>query len=581
MPVVAALVAMSLIRLRQVSKRYGRNQVLRDVFYRLGPGDRTGLLGRNGSGKTTVLRLILGREEPSEGEIEVAADLRIGYFSQFSELSGEASIESVLREVFEPIRRIEADLADVARALGEGAVGDRQKGLLKRYEALTAEMEYRDGWTCEHRIDTALSRLGFSQRHRTMPVDHLSGGWRNRAALAKILLEAPDVLLLDEPTNFLDFDGLAWLESWLRQFRGAALLVSHDRHFLDRAVNRVVEIQNHRFHEYDCGFVEFVRRKRGKTRQLEREFRHAEELLAFEAEAIRDRREAARNPSRALSRRLADIRKRQAPREVDTIVTGIYRGMRTSDELCEVTQLSKRYRGQTLFDDLDFTLHRGDRLVVVGPNGCGKTTLLRVLRNEVAPDTGRVHWKLGHPYVDYNAVLDGLDPKATVTRKVNFEGLAHRAPRKQVHRFLELLQFSAMDLQQEIGTLSGGQRARVALALSLLSGAPVVILDEPTNHLDVTATQVMERALVHFPGAVIVVSHDRFFIDKVATRLLVFEGDGRASTANANWTLWQASRDTDADDASRLKKSANRRGQNSTPGHSGRDMAAAAETGVE
>ncbi len=536
---------MSLIRLRQVSKRYGRNQVLRDVFYRLAPGDRTGLLGRNGSGKTTVLRLILGREEPSGGEIEVAADLRIGYFSQFSELSGEASIESVLREVFEPIRRIEAELADVARALGEGAAGDRQNRLLKRYEALAAEMEHRDGWTCEHRIDTALSRLGFSHRHRTMPVDHLSGGWRNRAALAKILLEAPDVLLLDEPTNFLDFDGLAWLESWLGQFRGAALVVSHDRHFLDRAVNRVIEIQNHRFHEYDCGFVEFVRRKRGKTRQLEREFRHEEELLAFEAEAIQDRREAARNPSRALARRLADIRKRQAPREVDTIVTGIYRGMRTADELCEVTRLSKRYGGQTLFDDLDFTLHRGDRLVVVGPNGCGKTTLLRVLRNEVAPDAGRVHWKLGHPCVDYNAVLDGLDPQATVTRKVNFEGLAHRAPRKQVHRFLELLQFSAMDLQQEIGTLSGGQRARVALALSLLSGAPVVILDEPTNHLDVTATQVMERALVHFPGAVIVVSHDRFFIDKVATRLLVFEGNGRASTVNANWTLWQASRGTD------------------------------------
>ncbi len=264
---------MSLIRLRQVSKRYGRKQVLRDVFYRLAPGDRTGLLGRNGSGKTTVLRLILGREEPSQGEVEVAADLRIGYFSQFSELSGAASVESVLREVFEPIRRIEADLADVARALaestarpsggnagpgaaralGEDASGDRQDRLLKRYEALTAEMEHRDGWTYEHRIDTALSRLGFSRRHRTMPIDHLSGGWRNRAALARILLEAPDVLLLDEPTNFLDFDGLAWLESWLGQFRGAALVVSHDRHFLDRAVNRVVEIQNHRFHEYDCG----------------------------------------------------------------------------------------------------------------------------------------------------------------------------------------------------------------------------------------------------------------------------------------------------------------------------------------
>ena len=492
--------------------------MLRDVFYRLAPGDRTGLLGRNGSGKTTVLRLILGQEEPSGGEIEVAADLRIGYFSQFSELSSEASIESVLREVFQRIQQIEADLADVAGALEAGAGRDRLDEHLKRYEALTAEMEHRGGWTYEHRIDTALSRPEFSDRHRTLPIDHLSGGWRNRAALARILPEEPDVLLLDEPTDFLDFDGLAWLETWLNQFKGAALVVSHDRYFLDRAVNRVVEIQNHRFHEYDCGFVEFVRRKRGKARHLEREFRHEEELLAFEAEAIQDRREAARNPSRALARRLANIRKQQAPCEVDTIVTGIYRGLRTADEFCEVTQLSKSYGAQTLFEDLDFTLRRGDRLVVVGPNRCGKTTLLRVLRNEVAPDAGRVHWKLGDPYVDYNAVLDGLDPKATVTRKVNFEG-------------------------HPLGRPTGPRRPGPVTAVG---GAGGDSRRADTNHLDVVATQVMERALVHFPGAVLVVSHDRFFIDKVATRLHAFEGGGRASIVNTNWTLWQASRDTGA-----------------------------------
>ncbi len=316
--------------------------------------------------------------------------------------------------------------------------------------------------------------------------------------------------------------------------------MSHDRDFLDKVVTQVVEIENYRFQEHEGGFAEYIRKKRVRTKQRERQFRFEAELLAFEAEAIHDRQEAAKNHNASLTRRLAHIKKEVAPREVDTIVTGIYAGIRSADDLCEVVHVSKQYEADALFENLGFEVHKGDRLAVLGPNGCGKTTLMKVLREEIPPDTGRVTWKAGEGYIDYNMVLDGLDPQRTVTRLVNYEGLAHRAPRKHVNRFLHLLGFSEADLYQKIGTLSGGERARVALALCLLSGAPVVLLDEPTNHLDMKSTQVMERALTHFPGAIVVVSHDRFFLDKVATRLLVFEGSGRVELVSGNWTQWSA-----------------------------------------
>ena len=528
---------MSLIRLDEVSKRFDRRQVLRKVFFRL---EKVGLVGNNGSGKTTVLRMILGREEPSEGQIDKENELRIGYFSQFSELSGDVSIEHVLADLLASIKATEDALRQTEDALSRNPGGSKLDRLLKDYESLMARVEAQDGWTYQHRIDTVLSKLGFSDVYRSRPIGQLSGGWRNRAALAKILLEAPDVLLLDEPTNFLDLEGLSWLEGWLGQFGGAVILVSHDRDFLDKVVTRVVEIENYRFQDYAGGFVEYIQKKRLRTKQLERQFQFEQELLAFEAEAIHDRREAATDPTGSLKRRLANIKKEIAPREVDKIVTGIYSGLRSVNDLCEVGQISKSYGDHALFQRLSVEIHKGERIAVVGPNGCGKTTLMKVLRGEIRPDDGRVNWKIGDAYVDYNRVLDELDPQDTVTHKVNVEGLGHRAPRKHVNRFLQLMQFSEMDLKQRIGTLSGGQKARVALALSLLSGSPVVLLDEPTNHLDMRSTQVMERALAHFPGAIVVVSHDRFFIDKVANRLVVFDGHGKVEIVNGNWTTWSA-----------------------------------------
>ena len=232
------------------------------------------------------------------------------------------------------------------------------------------------------------------------------------------------------------------------------------------------------------------------------------------------------------------LRSRSRPRPVDKVITDVYEKLYVKQDLCEVTGLSKAYDEQVLFENLSFSVHRGDRIAIIGANGSGKTSLLRVLVEDEPADEGQVVWTKNTHFAYYNQILAELDLNDTVTHAVNIADLAFLAPRKKINRFLSMMQFSEMDLTQRIGTLSGGQQARVALAKSLLSGASVLILDEPTNHLDVTSTQVMERALAHFPGAVIVVSHDRFFIDKIATRLLVFEGNGQVETFNGNWTIW-------------------------------------------
>ena len=315
---------------------------------------------------------------------------------------------------------------------------------------------------------------------------------------------------------------------------------------MDTVVTRLVEIENYHLHEYDGGYTQYVREKPMRQRRMKRQFQYEQELLAYESEAIRDREDARRNPTDHMKRKLANIKRSVEPKPVDRILTGIYRGVTAPDILCRVENLSKGYDGETLFSDLSFEVHCGERLAVVGANGCGKSTLLNILTETGVPDTGEVRWGRGDvPYSYFNAIRDNLNLDDTVTHAVNISGLGDRAPRKQVNRFLSLMRFSEMDLRQKIGTLSGGEQARVALAMCLLSGAPLVILDEPTNHLDLTSSQVMERALAHYPGGVIVVSHDRFFVDKVATRLLVFEGGStQPRFVSGNWSTWQASNES-------------------------------------
>ena len=524
---------MSLIRLQDVTVRFGNATLLRDLFFRLDSGDRVGVIGKNGSGKTTILRLILGQVVPDAGTVTLESGTRVGYFSQFSELDGAATIIEVLDDLFGEIRALETELAaidgEIAEIAADASAGDQLDRLIHRQAALFEDMDRLDGWDYKRRIDTTLTTLGFDDAHRNSAIDDLSGGWRNRAALAKILLESPDVLLLDEPTNYLDVAGVEWLEAWFRSFRGAAIIVSHDRKFLDAIVSRIVEVENARLQEYPGDFAEYVVQKQFRLKSLEQQFQHESELLAFEAEGIADRREAAKASSRSLGNQLAKIKKSRAPRPVDRIITEIYGGLYVKDSLCRVERLGKAYGERTLFSELDFEIRRGDRIVVLGSNGSGKTTLLRILAGEETPDSGAVVWAKGTGVVSYNGMLAELDDADTVSHAVGAlpGSLAFSATKKAVNRFLAMFQFSEADLKEKIGNLSGGQKARVAMAQCLLSGASVLLLDEPTNHLDLSSTQVMERALLHFPGAIVVVSHDRFFSEKVANRQIVFGADAK------------------------------------------------------
>jgi ATP-binding cassette subfamily F protein 3 len=528
---------MSILRFNNVTKSYGTAPVLREIFWSLDPGEKVGLIGANGTGKTTVLKLVLGQEQPDSGTVETDKGIRTGYFSQFSELDGESSVTEILNGLFSELHALRTELEGVEKEM-ENSEADLDR-LIQRQAELHEILQDKGGWEIENRIATVLDKLEFPESYRACPVSALSGGWKNRAALARILLEEPDLLLLDEPTNFLDTDGVLWLEDWLSRSRCAALIVSHDRDFLNNTTRRIVEIENRRFQEYKGDFTYYIQEKQTRLRDLERQFEHEQELLICETEAIEDIRLLRKEADKGVRRKIADIRKKKEPRPVDAVFTDIYELLKIRTELGRFKDIGKSFGERRIFGGLSFEVQKEDRIVVVGQNGCGKSTLLKVLSGKEMADEGEVRWLSGSEIADFTSVFEGMDLTDTVSHAVNLAPMAEKASRKRVHKFLELMRFSEADLMKRIGALSGGLKARVALAQCLLSGSPVILLDEPTNHLDIATCQVMERALVNFPGAVIAASHDRFFIDKIATKLLVFGPDGVVTERDGTWSQWR------------------------------------------
>ena len=509
----------NVLSLHEVRKTFGVRVVLDGVTFGLDAGDKVGLVGPNGAGKSTLLRLIAGHDAPDEGEIAMRSGLSVAFLEQVPPLRPGATVRQILSEPLAPLLDAIADYEAAVAAVDEAA------------EELLARIELLGGWDHEHRLRRAIATVGLADLEA--PVDPMSGGERKRVALARMLLCEPDLVLLDEPTNHLDAETIEWLEGWIDETAAACLLVTHDRYFLDRTVDRMADLAQGQLRFYDGGYTDYL-----AARAVDEELRgrlEARRLNLLKTElawALRSPKARTRK-SKARLARVDETRREVAglKESLASVEMRFGRPPRLGKTILELVDLRHAYDGgEPLLAGLSLVVRRGERFGVIGANGCGKTTLLRLVLGELAPDGGRV--VVGKnttvAYLDQHRSI--LDPLATVREMVTPEGGDFVFPggdKVHVATWLRRFAFERESHGMRVERLSGGERNRLALARLLLEPANLLLLDEPTNDLDLATLQVLEEALVAFAGCVIVVTHDRYFLDKVATAIIAFEaGEG-------------------------------------------------------
>ncbi|HOJ23194.1 MAG TPA: ABC-F family ATP-binding cassette domain-containing protein, partial [Armatimonadota bacterium] len=511
---------MSLLSVGELSKSYGTQEVLRSVSFIVGPGEKVALVGRNGCGKSTLLRLIAGKEEPDAGRVSLLPRTHIGYLSQEPDLSAGTTLLDAVTWAVPRLVELERRLQELEARL-EGHPSDAEE-LYAEYAEAQQEFAQAGGPAYAGRVKATLAGLGFRESDYELPVTALSGGQRTRAALAMLLLQEPDLLLLDEPTNHLDLPAIEWLEEYLTRTRSALILVSHDRYFLDRVVTRVLELEEAEIHSYPGNYTAYSRiREERLARQqavYERQLQQVEKLEEYiRRYGAGNRATMAKSREKALARiQLEPPRTRKAEMRLD-----LSPGLRSGTEVVCIERLSKSYDGKQLFSGLELVVRRGERVGIVGPNGSGKTTLLRILMGQVDADAG--HFAFGHNVEPgyFAQDLSGANPENTLLEEILDAGAATvEDARSLLARFL----FFGDDVFKRVGDLSGGETNRMALARLLLSHANLLLLDEPTNHLDIAARDRLEEALLAFPGTVICASHDRYLLDRIATRIVEVAG---------------------------------------------------------
>jgi energy-dependent translational throttle protein EttA len=513
-------------------------EVLKGLWLSFYPGAKIGVLGSNGAGKSTLLRIMAGLDKDFLGEARPADNIRIGYLPQEPQLDAGKTVQEQVELAVAETRAIVRRFEEIGQKLGEDP--PNMDALLEEYAALQDKIEAVGGWEVDRVVERAMDALRLPPKEAV--VDHLSGGEKRRVALCRLLLEKPDLLLLDEPTNHLDAESVAWLERFLQEYPGTVVAITHDRYFLDNVAGWILELDRGNGYPYEGNYTGWLEQKKKRLEVEQKQESARKRMLERELEWVRmaPRARQAKSKARlaAYETRLAEDRDKQAdPNEIH-----IPAGPRLGNVVVETDKLKKAYGDRLLIDDLSFSLPRGGIVGIIGPNGAGKTTLFKMIMGLEKPDAGAL--RLGETvelaYVDQSR--DALDPKKNVWQEISGGEERITIGKREVasRAYVSSFNFAGSDQQKKVGDLSGGERNRLHLAKLLRRGGNVLLLDEPTNDLDVDTLRALEDALLSFAGCAVVISHDRWFLDRIATHILAFEGDSKVVWFEGNYADYEA-----------------------------------------